>query len=139
VTDLFTHWIDVVHMFMGADIPMAASAEGGVFHYKDGRTAPDTINVLNQYPQAFDRVMRMLAASRWASDYLAQHPILLDELLDERLLEREPDWSAWSTAVRHALDAAGDDQERQMNLLRDAHHAQVLRLLVADLEGVLTV
>ncbi len=53
VTDLFTHWIDVVHMFTGADIPIAASAEGGVFQYKDGRTAPDTINVLNHYPQEF--------------------------------------------------------------------------------------
>ena len=51
VTDLFTHWIDVVHMFMGQDIPnSAASASGGVYHYKDGRTAPDTINVLLEYP-----------------------------------------------------------------------------------------
>ena len=53
VTDLFTHWIDVVHMFMGADIPIAASASGGVYNYKDGRTAPDTINVLLEYPQQF--------------------------------------------------------------------------------------
>ena len=43
ITDLFTHWIDVVHMFMGQDIPIAASASGGVYRYKDGRTAPDTI------------------------------------------------------------------------------------------------
>jgi predicted dehydrogenase len=51
VTDLFTHWIDVVHMFMGQDNPVAASAAGGVYHYKDGRTAPDTINVLLEYPR----------------------------------------------------------------------------------------
>lgn len=50
VTDLFTHWIDVVHMFMNQDNPIAASAAGGVYHYKDGRTAPDTINVLLEYP-----------------------------------------------------------------------------------------
>ncbi|MEO8660202.1 MAG: Gfo/Idh/MocA family oxidoreductase [Bryobacteraceae bacterium] len=50
VTDLFTHWIDVVHMFMGTDIPIAAVASGGVYAYKDGRTAPDTINVLLEYP-----------------------------------------------------------------------------------------
>ena len=50
VTDLFTHWIDVVHMFMGKDIPVSATAAGGIYHYKDGRTAPDTINVLLQYP-----------------------------------------------------------------------------------------
>ena len=53
VTDLFTHWIDVVHMFMGADIPIAASASGGIYNYKDGRTAPDTINVLLEYPSQF--------------------------------------------------------------------------------------
>ena len=53
ITDLFTHWIDVVHMFMGQDIPIAASASGGVFNYKDGRTAPDTINVLLEYPTNF--------------------------------------------------------------------------------------
>jgi predicted dehydrogenase len=50
VTDLFTHWIDVVHMFMGKEIPTAAVASGGVYAYKDGRTAPDTINVLLEYP-----------------------------------------------------------------------------------------
>jgi predicted dehydrogenase len=50
VTDLFTHWIDVVHMFMGQDIPFSAQAAGGVYNYKDGRTAPDTINVALQYP-----------------------------------------------------------------------------------------
>ncbi len=50
VTDLFTHWIDVVHMFMDQDNPISASAAGGVYHYRDGRTAPDTINVLLEYP-----------------------------------------------------------------------------------------
>jgi predicted dehydrogenase len=50
VTDLFTHWIDVVHMFMEQDNPVSAVAAGGVFHYRDGRTAPDTINVLLEYP-----------------------------------------------------------------------------------------
>lgn len=50
VTDLFTHWIDVVHMFMDQDNPTSAVASGGVYHYKDGRTAPDTINVLLEYP-----------------------------------------------------------------------------------------
>jgi predicted dehydrogenase len=50
VTDLFTHWIDVVHMFTGQDIPKGAVAAGGVLNYKDGRTAPDTIEVMLEYP-----------------------------------------------------------------------------------------
>lgn len=51
VTDLFTHWIDVVHMFLEQDNPISAVAAGGVYFAKDGRTAPDTINVLLEYPQ----------------------------------------------------------------------------------------
>ena len=50
ITDLFTHWIDVVHWFMNEDLPKAAVASGGVYQYKDGRTAPDTIHVLLEYP-----------------------------------------------------------------------------------------
>ncbi len=50
ITDLFTHWIDVVHWYMGEDLPIAATAAGGVYHYKDGRTAPDTINIQLEYP-----------------------------------------------------------------------------------------
>ncbi len=96
-------------------------------------------SLLNQYPHAFERVMRMLAASRWATDYLVLHPILLDELLDERLHEREPDWAAWANGARAQLEAADGDAERQMNLLRDLHHGQVFRCLIADLEGRLTV
>jgi predicted dehydrogenase len=50
VTDLFTHWIDVAHMMMDEDNPVSAVAAGGVYFYQDGRTAPDTINVLLEYP-----------------------------------------------------------------------------------------
>ena len=65
VTDLFTHWIDVVHMFMGAGhSDCGASAAGGVYNYKDGRTAPDTINVLLEYPQRVHRHVRSHAGAR---------------------------------------------------------------------------
>lgn len=53
ITDLFTHWIDVVHMFLGKDVPTSATAAGGVLHYKDGRTAPDTITVALDYGGEF--------------------------------------------------------------------------------------
>lgn len=101
------------------------------------------IALLNQFPAALERVMRLLAASRWATDYLVRHPILLDELLDERVErfdnEHTPDWIAWAGAVRDRLVETSGDPEEQMNVLRDAHHAQVFRLLVADLDGRLTV
>ena len=51
ITDLFTHWIDVVHWYLGDDLPVAATAAGGVYHYKDGRNAPDTISIQLEYPK----------------------------------------------------------------------------------------
>ena len=97
------------------------------------------IALLNQYPRAFARVLRLLAASRWATDFLARHPILLDEMLDDRE-GWEPDWMAWKVEVEAQLARdAHDDVERQMNILRDVHHVQLFRLLLADLDGRLTV
>lgn len=99
------------------------------------------VALLNEYPQAFARVLRLLAASRWAAEYLSTHPILLDELLEERAPggEAQIDWPAWGAELASQLAHAHDDPEREMNVLRDAHHAQVFRLLLADLDGQLTV
>jgi glutamate-ammonia-ligase adenylyltransferase len=101
------------------------------------------VALLVRYGHALERVLRLLQSSRWATEYLLRHPVLLDELLDHRLLEREPNWIAWQCDVEARLLALGDagdaGVENSMNLLRDAHHAQVFRLLMADLEGHLTV
>jgi predicted dehydrogenase len=70
VTDLFTHWIDVVHMFMGQDNPISASAAGGIYNYKDGRTAPDTINVLLEYPSQFTATFEATLAPGITGDAL---------------------------------------------------------------------
>jgi [glutamine synthetase] adenylyltransferase / [glutamine synthetase]-adenylyl-L-tyrosine phosphorylase len=95
--------------------------------------------LLAEFPQALDQVARLIGASSWASGYLARHPILLDELLDARLLTAEPDWPAFEAALRSDLAQLGDDTERQMDTMRDAHHAQVFRLLARDIAGALTV
>ena len=95
--------------------------------------------LLTEYPHALERVIKMMSASDWAAKYLTQHPILLDELLDERTLHAEPDWDAFSADCKAQLAAAAGDTERQMDVLRELHHAQMLCLLAQDLEGDLTV
>jgi predicted dehydrogenase len=50
LTDDFVHLVDTVHHFMGQDNPIAASAIGGIYTLLDGRTAPDTISGVLQYP-----------------------------------------------------------------------------------------
>jgi glutamate-ammonia-ligase adenylyltransferase len=95
--------------------------------------------LLTEYPQALARVVRMMHASDWAAKYLTQHPLLLDELLDERHLQEVPDWKAFADECQAQLDAASGDTERQMDILREVHHAALLRLLAQDLDGRLSV
>jgi [glutamine synthetase] adenylyltransferase / [glutamine synthetase]-adenylyl-L-tyrosine phosphorylase len=92
-----------------------------------------------EHPPLLPRLANLMGASAWAADYLTRHPLLLDELLDARLLLAEPDWNAWRKELRAALDAADGDAERQMDALRHFQHAQTFRLLVQDLAGALSV
>ena len=99
--------------------------------------------LLIQSRAALLRLAKLLAASEWAAQYLTTHPILLDELLDERMLNAAPDFAAWSAFASAQLQAgrqkSGVDLEAQMNNLREAHQAQVFRLLAQDLQGLLTI
>jgi [glutamine synthetase] adenylyltransferase / [glutamine synthetase]-adenylyl-L-tyrosine phosphorylase len=114
-----------------ADLMEAVSGRGGY------------IALLAQYPQALARVLRMVGRARWAAQYLIQHPIVLDELLDGQLLE-PVDYVQWQAELDAGLAGAvladgTPDVERQMDLAREAHHAQVFRLLAQDLEGLSSV
>ena len=93
--------------------------------------------LLHQYPQALKKLAQLMGSSAWAADYLQRHPILLDELLDARLLEAGQDWKDFRSALAAQLDEVEPDTERQMDLLREAHHAQVFRLLTQDISGLL--
>ncbi|MFT5587997.1 MAG: glutamate-ammonia-ligase adenylyltransferase [Bradyrhizobium sp.] len=95
--------------------------------------------LLTEYPHALQRVVRMMSTSDWAAKYLTRHPILLDELLDDRTLRAAPDWPAFRLELQRQLAATAGDTERQMDTLREMHHAQTLRLLAQDIEGDLSV
>ncbi len=103
---------------------------------------PGYVALLDRFRDAFARVLRVLDWAKSPAEYLMQHPVVLDELLDGELLEPQ-DYAAWSEQLRERVDAAthdgAPDVERQMDIVREAHHAQVFRLMVQDLEGRLTV
>lgn len=94
--------------------------------------------LLTEYPHTLERVIRMMNASGWAATFLTQHPILLDELLDDRN-EGAGDMGQLAASLDEQLNAAAGDTERQLDILREAHHAQLFRLLALDLAGELSV
>lgn len=95
--------------------------------------------LLAEHRVALERVARIIGASSWAAQFVTRHPLLLDELLDDRVLYAAPDWAAFGRALRAQVAAYAGDTEAQMNVLREQHQAQVFRLLAQDLAGQLSV
>jgi glutamate-ammonia-ligase adenylyltransferase len=92
---------------------------------------------LAEYPQALPRLVNLLSASAWAGDFLTQHPILLDELLDTRELYVAPDWVALDGQLAAQLATHSGDIEREMDVLRQFQQARTFHLLAMDLQGLL--
>ena len=92
---------------------------------------------LAEYPQALQRLTRLVAASSWASEYLTQHPALLDELLEAREIYQPPQWQQFDHDLQTRLDDCAEDAERQLDVLRHAQQEQTFHLLAMDLQGLL--
>jgi predicted dehydrogenase len=62
LTDLFTHWIDVIQWYMGQDVPVSASASGHHRYFKLW-DCPDTISAYYDFPGDFSVVYNGTMAS----------------------------------------------------------------------------
>ncbi len=92
---------------------------------------------LAEYPQALQRLTRLVAASNWASEYMTLHPALLDELLDAREMYQPPQWQQLDHDLQIRLDDCADEAERQLDVLRHTQQEQTFHLLAMDLQGLL--
>ncbi len=93
--------------------------------------------LLAEYPSALDLVVRLCNESSWCAQYLTQHPIVLDELLDERTLYAMPDFLAMRNEIETSMEEHSGDTEQQMNLMRQFKHAAVFRFAAQDIAGQL--
>jgi len=93
--------------------------------------------LLAEHTQALQLLVKLCSSSPWLAGYLAQHPILLDELLDTRTLYAAPDFSGMHKELKHRLAQADGDVERQMDIMRHFKHANVFRFAVQDINGEL--
>ncbi len=93
--------------------------------------------LLAEHPQAMQLLVKLCSSSPWLANYLAQHPILLDELLDTRSLYAIPDFAALRGELLGRLTEAVGDVERQMDIMRHFKHANVFRFAAQDINGEL--
>ncbi|MBX3604398.1 MAG: bifunctional [glutamate--ammonia ligase]-adenylyl-L-tyrosine phosphorylase/[glutamate--ammonia-ligase] adenylyltransferase [Piscinibacter sp.] len=99
--------------------------------------------LLVERPEVQQRLLRLLGLARWPMRYLMRHPGVIDELADERLLHSAfdaADFEAQLEARHEAWERSGEaDPESLLDTLRRAHHAEVFRTLVRDVEGHISV
>jgi glutamate-ammonia-ligase adenylyltransferase len=101
------------------------------------------LSMLAERPEVLRRLLRLLGLARWPMRYLMQHPGVIDELADPRLMEGRFDRATFirELSERHSAWQRTDqaDEEALLDTLRRAHHAEVFRTLVRDVEGLITV
>lgn len=93
--------------------------------------------LLAEYPAALNLVIKLISASPWLAQYLTQHPVLLDELLDTQHLYAVPDFNLMREELKARLAEFEGDVERQMDVMRHFKHAAVFRFAAKDVAGEL--
>ncbi len=98
-----------------------------------GRTA--YLALLYENAAALERLVATCGLGDFLVRQIAAHPLLLDELLDARILEELPDRGQFGEELAARLAQAGDDEERQVDALREFRRAATFRIALLDLTG----
>jgi glutamate-ammonia-ligase adenylyltransferase len=97
-----------------------------------GRTT--YLTLLVEHPHVLSQLVRLCSSSSWVSEQLAQHPILLDELLDPRSLYHPLDKAGLEALLANRLDGIPEeDLEQQMDRLRQFQQAAMLHVAATDI------
>jgi glutamate-ammonia-ligase adenylyltransferase len=96
------------------------------------------LSLLAENPGALLQLIKLSSASPWICDYLAQYPVLFDELLDTRSLYeplKKADLDQQLKVLLAQIEV--QDLEQLMVALRQFKQLNVLRVAAADIMGVI--
>jgi glutamate-ammonia-ligase adenylyltransferase len=94
------------------------------------------LSLLLESPIAVKHLVRLAVSSSWIISFLAQHPVLLDELLDTRTLYVPPQKPDLENEIRRRLERIGStDLEYQIEELCIFRQVNTLRVAAADVTG----
>ena len=95
--------------------------------------------LLSENPQALQQLVKLCSASSWVAAYIAQTPLLLDELLTPENLYRLPSRQELAEELYlRLLRIDPEDLEQQMEQLRQYVRAHKLRAAACEVMGRLT-
>ncbi len=93
------------------------------------------LSLLTEQPQALKRLIGLFSASHWVAEFIIQHPIVLDELIDNRLSAQLLSKDDMVAEAQSTLDRHNEDLGEQMDALRRFKQAHVCRIVALDVEG----
>jgi glutamate-ammonia-ligase adenylyltransferase len=94
--------------------------------------------LLIENPSVIDRLVHFFIASPWVAGFVARHPVLLDELIDNRSQQRQPGKEELIREASHRLEQfAGEDLEVHIEELCVFQQVNTLRVAAADVSGQL--
>lgn len=78
--DLLTHEYDAMNQILGLGIPASAVSSGGIYFFKDGRTVPDVLHTVFEYPERDLTLMysATLASNRRRGRVLMGHDAVME-------------------------------------------------------------
>lgn len=98
------------------------------------------LELLSEFPGALKHLISLCAASPMVASQLARYPLLLDELLDPATLYQPTATDAYRDELRqYLLRVPEEDEEQQLEAMRQFKQAQLLRVAAADIAGTLPV
>ncbi|MFJ5339233.1 bifunctional [glutamate--ammonia ligase]-adenylyl-L-tyrosine phosphorylase/[glutamate--ammonia-ligase] adenylyltransferase [Pectobacterium sp. CHL-2024] len=98
------------------------------------------LELLLESRAALGQLIRLCAASPMVASQLARYPLLLDELLDASTLYQPTAPGAYADELRqYLMRVPEDDEEQQLEAVRQFKQSQQLRIAAGDIGGVLPV
>src|SRR5690606_4905901 len=91
--------------------------------------------LLDEQPAALARLVDAVARSALLAERVAQHPLLLDELLDARIGGAHPGREGLLAACGAAVSGLGGDVETTVQTLNEKRQALGLRIGLATRDG----
>ncbi len=93
--------------------------------------------LLNENRSALERLITLASQSAMLARRIAEHPLLLDELLDPRILEQPPTRGELAEMLERRMVRSGPDLETRLDAMRDFQRTAVFRVAIADRLGQL--
>lgn len=92
------------------------------------------LSLLTQQPQALKRLIGLFSASHWVAEFIIQHPIVIDELIDNRLSGHLLSKEDMVTEAQNTLNRHDEDLGEQMDALRRFKQTHICRIVTLDIE-----